>query len=184
MSILCVKWLYTQQSCNPEVAIIFCAAARYRRAKVGSRHHDAHPVNSMRHTGAVRPHTGFVGSLFCISPRTGNGISQVFEMLPAFSCISWACAFRAGNDISIFLSKFEFMILNFVTYKVQCLLLQHKTFNFNIEVGGLRFFSNSVTLRTLVVFFRNRHPRRLELVFSRFIQGTTRIFKKYAQKIC
>jgi hypothetical protein len=34
------------------------------------------------------PHTGFVGSLFLISPRTGHVSSQVFGMLPACSCIS------------------------------------------------------------------------------------------------
>jgi hypothetical protein len=35
-------------------------------------------------------------SLHFISPRTGHSSSQVFEMLPAFSCILWASAFRAG----------------------------------------------------------------------------------------
>ena len=50
-----------------------------------SSHDDAHPDNSTLHTGAVRPHTGFVGSLFFISSRTGHGSSQVLEMLPAFS---------------------------------------------------------------------------------------------------
>jgi hypothetical protein len=38
-----------------------------------------------------------VESFFFISPRTGHGNSQVFEMLPALSCILWACAFRAGR---------------------------------------------------------------------------------------
>ena len=89
---------------NPEVAIIFRAAARYRRDAVGSKHDDAHPGNSTLHTGAVRPHTGFVESPFFISPRTGHSSSQVFEMLPAFSCVSWACAFRAGGGASIFFS--------------------------------------------------------------------------------
>jgi hypothetical protein len=99
-----IEWMCTQERWNPEVAIIFGAAARYRRATVGSSHDDAHPDNSTLHTGAVRPHTGFVESLFFISSRTGHGSSQVFEMLPAFSCISWACAFRAGDDASIFFS--------------------------------------------------------------------------------
>jgi hypothetical protein len=94
MSILCVarwrsargmiEWMCTQERWNPEVAIIFGAAARYRRATVGSSHEDAHPDNLTLHTGAVRPHTGFVESLFFISPRTGHGSSQVFVMLPAF----------------------------------------------------------------------------------------------------
>jgi hypothetical protein len=94
MSIFCVEWLCTQERWNPEVAIIFCAAARYRRAAVGSSHDDAHRGNFTLHTGAVRPYTGFVGSLLFISPRTGHGNSKVFERLPAFSLISWACAFQ------------------------------------------------------------------------------------------
>jgi hypothetical protein len=70
---------------NPEVAIIFGSAARYLRATVGSSHDDAIPDNKTLHTGAVRPHTGFVESLFFISSRTGHGSSQVFGMLQAFS---------------------------------------------------------------------------------------------------
>jgi hypothetical protein len=61
---------------NPKVVIIFCAAARYRRTAVGSSHDDAHPDNSTLHAGAVRPHNGFVESLFFKSPRSGNGSSQ------------------------------------------------------------------------------------------------------------
>jgi hypothetical protein len=99
-----IEWMCTQKHWNLEVAIIFGAAARYRRTTDGSSHDDAHPDNSTLHTGAVRPHTGFVGSLIFISPRTGHGSSQVFGMLPAFSCISWACAFRAGDDASMFFS--------------------------------------------------------------------------------
>jgi hypothetical protein len=70
MSILCVarwrsarrmiEWMCTQERLNPEVAIIFGAAARYRRATVGSSHDDAHPDNSALHTEAVCPHTGLV----------------------------------------------------------------------------------------------------------------------------
>ena len=57
-----IEWMCTQERCIPEVAIIFGAAARYRRATVGSSHIDVHPDNSKLHTGAVRPHTGFVAS--------------------------------------------------------------------------------------------------------------------------
>jgi hypothetical protein len=95
-----IEWMCTQERLNPEVAIIFGAAARYRRAKVGSSHDDAHPDNSTLHTGEVRHHTGFVERQFFISPRTGHSSSQVFELLPAFSCISRACAFLAGGDAS------------------------------------------------------------------------------------
>jgi hypothetical protein len=80
-----IEWMSTQERWNPEVAIIFGAAARYRRTTVGSSYDDAHPDNSALHTGAVRPHTGFAKSLFFISPRTGHGSSQVLDTLPAFS---------------------------------------------------------------------------------------------------
>jgi hypothetical protein len=63
---------------NPEVIIIFGAAARYRRAKAGISHDDANPDNSTLHTGAARLHTGFVKSLFFISPRACHGDLQVF----------------------------------------------------------------------------------------------------------
>jgi hypothetical protein len=82
--------------------------AVHRRAAASSSHDDSHPGNSTLYTGAVRPHTGFVESLFFISPRAGHGSAQVFEMLSAFSffsCISCACAFRAGDDASIFFSE-------------------------------------------------------------------------------
>jgi hypothetical protein len=84
-----IKWLGTQGRWNPEVAITFGAAARYCRAAVGRSHDDAHPSNSTLHTGAARLHTGFVGNLFFISPRTGHGSSKVFRTLPAFSCIQF-----------------------------------------------------------------------------------------------
>jgi hypothetical protein len=83
-----IEWLCTQERWNNEVAIVFGAAAFYRQATVGSSHDDAHSDNSALHTGAVRAHTGFLKSLYFISPRTGHGSLQVFEMLPAFSCIS------------------------------------------------------------------------------------------------
>jgi hypothetical protein len=76
-----VEWMFTQERWNPEVAIKFGAAARYRRATVGSSHDDAHPDDPTLHPGAVRPHTVFVESLFFISPSTGHGSSEVFEML-------------------------------------------------------------------------------------------------------
>ena len=88
MSILCVahwrsarsmiEWMCTQERWNPEVAIIF-AAARCRWATAGSSHDDANPDNSTLHTGAVRPHTGFVGSLFFISPRFVDERCQLFR---------------------------------------------------------------------------------------------------------
>jgi hypothetical protein len=42
---------------NPEVAIVFDAAACYRRAKVGSSHDDAHPDKAIAsHGGGLPPH--------------------------------------------------------------------------------------------------------------------------------
>ena len=102
MSILKIEWLCIQERWNPEVAIILGTAACYRRAKVGSSHDDVHPDNPALHTGAVRSHPGFVESLLFISPRNGTR-AQVFEILPAFSCISWACVF-AGDGAAIFFS--------------------------------------------------------------------------------
>jgi hypothetical protein len=59
-----IEWLCTQQRSNPEVAIIFGTAARYRRATIGSSFDDAHPDDSTLHMGMVHPDTGFVESLF------------------------------------------------------------------------------------------------------------------------
>jgi hypothetical protein len=106
MSIFCVarwrsargmiEWMCTQERWTPEVIILFGAAARYRRATVGSSHDNAHPDNSALHTGAVRPHTGFVESLLFISPRTGHGNSQVLEMLPFFRVFRGRALFVRG----------------------------------------------------------------------------------------
>ena len=100
MSILKIEWLCIQERWNPEVVIILGTAACYRRAAVSSSHDDVHPDNPTLHTGALRPHPGFVESLFFISSHS-DARAQVFEMLPAFSCISWACAF-AGDGSAIF----------------------------------------------------------------------------------
>jgi hypothetical protein len=84
-----IEWLCTQERWNPEVAIILGAAARFFRASPGGSRDAAHPDNSALLTEAVHLHTGFVGvrSLFFISLRAGHGSSEVFEKLPAFSCI-------------------------------------------------------------------------------------------------
>ena len=70
-----IEWMWTQERWNPEVAIVFGATARYRRAAVCRCHDDAHPDNLTLHTEAVRPHTGFAESLIFISPRAGHGSS-------------------------------------------------------------------------------------------------------------
>jgi hypothetical protein len=45
--------LCAQERWNPKFVNVFRAAARYRRAAVGSSHDDAHPDNSMLHTVKV-----------------------------------------------------------------------------------------------------------------------------------
>ena len=107
MSMLCVarrrsarvmiECMCTQKRWNPEVAIIFCSAARYRRATVGSSHDDAHPDNSALHTGAVCPQTGFVESFFFISPRTGHGISQIVRNAASFFVYFVGAHFSCGG---------------------------------------------------------------------------------------
>jgi hypothetical protein len=62
----------TQERLHPEVAIIFGAAARYCRAAASSSHDNAHP-DIQHFIRLLAPLTGFVKSLFFISPRKGNG---------------------------------------------------------------------------------------------------------------
>jgi hypothetical protein len=45
-----------------------------------------------------------VENFFFMLPRTGRRSSKVITLLQAFWCISWACAFGAGVDASIFFS--------------------------------------------------------------------------------
>ena len=106
MSTLCVEWLCIQECWNPEVVIILGTAACYRRATVGSSHDDVHPDNPALHTGAVRSHPGFVESHFFISSQNGAR-AQLFEKLPAFSCISWACVFAGGGAAIFFSGPYE-----------------------------------------------------------------------------
>ena len=55
MSFLCVELLYTQERLNPEIAFIFGAAARYRRATVFSSHDDARPITQRCTRGRFAP---------------------------------------------------------------------------------------------------------------------------------
>jgi hypothetical protein len=50
-----IGWLYTQKRWSPEVAIIFGAAARYRRATVGSSHGNATRVIRRNTRGRFAP---------------------------------------------------------------------------------------------------------------------------------
>ena len=62
---LCAEWLLTQGRLNPEVSIKFGAAARYRRATVGSSHYDAHANNSALHSDMkTHPLGGFCWIFF------------------------------------------------------------------------------------------------------------------------
>jgi len=97
-----MEWLCTQERWNSEVVIVFGTAARYRQDIVGSSHDDAHSDNSALHTGAVRPHSGFVKKPLHIAPYGPSFASE--QMLSAFLFISLVCAFRAEHNASIFLS--------------------------------------------------------------------------------
>jgi hypothetical protein len=93
------EWMSTQECWNPEVVIIFGAAAHYGRAT--SSHDGARPDNSALHTGAVRSHTGFVGSLYFISPRTGHvrmcsKCCQLFSEFRVRALLVHASIFSAG----------------------------------------------------------------------------------------
>jgi hypothetical protein len=86
MSILCVErwrcarglteWLCTKEHFNPEIAILCGAAARYRRAKVGSSHDDSYPDNlplrSRRRLSPLR----FLEILYFILPCKGHGVAS------------------------------------------------------------------------------------------------------------
>jgi hypothetical protein len=50
-----IEWMCTQGRWNPEIAITFGEAARYRWATAGSSHDDAHPDNSTLHAGRLAP---------------------------------------------------------------------------------------------------------------------------------
>jgi hypothetical protein len=49
--------------------------------------------------GAADSDLGFAGSLIFMSPRTGHGSSQVFEMLPAASCVLWSIQVKLINNL-------------------------------------------------------------------------------------
>jgi hypothetical protein len=68
-----IDWLCTQEHYNPEVAIVFGKAARYRLAAVSITQRFTH------RGGSFLSHFGFVENFFFISPRT-----QVLKKLPAF----------------------------------------------------------------------------------------------------
>ena len=57
--------------------------SEYRTASILEREAFTRSINLLK---AVRPHPGFVGGIFFISPRNGTR-TKVFETLPAFLCI-------------------------------------------------------------------------------------------------
>jgi hypothetical protein len=82
-----IEWLCTQKRLNPEVAITFGTAARYRRAEVGSSHDDAHPENL-----TLRPHFGFVEKVFII----------LFRKAIVFKCSKCCQLFRSFRRHALF----------------------------------------------------------------------------------
>jgi hypothetical protein len=112
MSIVCVahlrsahgmiEWLWTQKRRNPEVAIILSTAAPYRQATKGSSHDDARPDSSMLHTGVVRPHSGFVGTLLYIAPY-GPSFAGVRNAASVFVHFVGMRFSSGGDDASVLL---------------------------------------------------------------------------------
>jgi hypothetical protein len=90
------EWLCTQEPWNPEVAIIFGATACYRRAKVGCSHYDDQSDNSTQHTGAVRPRTGFMRSLFFKSPVRAMAVCKCSICCQHFRVFSERALFVRG----------------------------------------------------------------------------------------
>ena len=95
-----IEWLCIQECWNPEVVIARGTAACYRRATVGSSHDDLLPDNPTLHTGAVRPHPGFVKSLLFISPR--NGLARRFSKCCQFFREFRGRTFLRGDSAAIF----------------------------------------------------------------------------------
>jgi hypothetical protein len=91
-----IEWMCTQERWNPEVAIIFSAAARYRRAKVGSSHDDTHPDNSALHTVAVRLYTGFVKSLSSYRPVRAMAVRKCSKSCQLFRALRRRALFVRG----------------------------------------------------------------------------------------
>jgi hypothetical protein len=50
-----IGWLCNQELWYSKVAIVLCAAVRYRRATVGRSRDDAHPYTSTLHKGLFAP---------------------------------------------------------------------------------------------------------------------------------
>jgi hypothetical protein len=75
----------TQKRWNSEVANIFGAAARYRRAKVGSSHDDAGPDNSTLHadkfTLFAAPQQSFTPLAATASRRRGSDLGITIKYL-------------------------------------------------------------------------------------------------------
>jgi hypothetical protein len=95
------EWMCAKERLNPEVASIFGAAARYRRATVGSSHDDAHPDNSSLHTGGSPPHRLCGGPFLHMVPYGPWQFASV-RNASSFFVNFWSCACRAGDDASMF----------------------------------------------------------------------------------
>ena len=114
MSILCVarwrsarsmiEWMCAQERWNPEVAIIFGAAARYRRATAGSSHDDAHPDSSTLHTGSGSPPLRLCGEpllhIAPCGPWQFAGVRNAASFFAHFVRVR----FLVGGDASTFFS--------------------------------------------------------------------------------
>jgi hypothetical protein len=98
-----IKWRCTQERWDPEDAIIFGMAARYAGLQLAVVQKIRIRIVKPFIRGRFAPIPAFLESHFHIAPH--GPLPQVLELLPVFSCISWACAFNAGGDASLFFSE-------------------------------------------------------------------------------
>jgi hypothetical protein len=102
---LCIEWLCTQERWNPEVIAIFGAAARNRRATVGSSRDYAHSDNSTLHKGKIYFFPLHIGIVFRVPAKNNERRRGHRPMHPRSSTVNqnadagtnWAKAYVHKN---------------------------------------------------------------------------------------
>jgi hypothetical protein len=102
---------------------------------------------------------------FCPPPRMKLFKTQNTELLALLEERASTPQKRGSKTIGKKLCLWSWFLSNKIFY------------NFNINTEGSRLFRNQWLWGPCSIFFRNRHPGPLELVFSCFIQRPNRIFK-------
>jgi hypothetical protein len=89
-----IEWMCTQERWNPEVAIIFGAAARYHRPKFGNSHYGAHPDDSTLHTGRFASTKALWGASSLYRPARAMAVhkcSNSCQLLVYFVHVRFFC---------------------------------------------------------------------------------------------